>query len=96
MSELTGKETELAFMDQLERAIPPERKLRNDLETHINMSDLLLQAVLDVAEVGLVKASAEGCASGERFDAIRELVETYRGRNENFIQSLYRKTGKAA
>jgi hypothetical protein len=96
MSEQMNVEQELALMDQLERAIPPERKLRNDLETHINMSDLLLQAVLDVAEVGLVKASAEGCASGERFDAIRELVETYRGRNENFIQSLYRKTGKAA
>ena len=67
----------------------------NKIEYHLGDTDLLLQAVLDVAEVG--RQEAKGKESNGRFIVIQELLGQYRESHTRFIESLYRpKEGKAA
>jgi hypothetical protein len=87
-------------MDQMEQERSPEAKLVNEVEDHINMADILLLAVLDVAEVGRQKAEGDGMEAEGRFNVIIDLLEQYQKRNSKFIESLYsrfiRDQGKAA
>lgn len=96
MSELTTKELELALMDQMEKELPPEKKMRDAVETHLSMADLLLQALIDVAERGREEMEAGENDCGARFGVILELLEQYRERHIDFIESLYPKKEKAA
>ncbi len=88
MSELKGKELEHAIAEQLGKKLSPEEKLAYEIESHINDTDMLLQAVLDVAEAG--EGSSDTAAMG-RFAVIQELLGQYRERQQKFIKSLYAK-----
>ena len=89
MSERMSTKQELALLDQLEKERPPEEKMRDAVEDHINMADILLQAVLDVAERGREDMEAGENDNGARFGVILELLEQYRERHSAFIESLY-------
>jgi len=100
MTERMSTELELALMDQMEKERSPVWELVNEVENHINGADMLIQAVLDVAEVGREAAAGGGTKAEGRFNVIIDLLEQYRKRNSNFIESLYsrfiRDPGKAA
>lgn len=96
MSKLTGKELELALMDEQEKERTPEEKLRDKVENHINLSDMLLQAVLDVAERGREAMEAGVSDRGARFNVIIDLLEQYRERQLNVINSMYPKKARKA
>ena len=84
-----AEDAELALLDQLERERSPEEKMKDAVENHINMADILLQAILDVAERGREEMEAGVYDNGARFGVILELLEQYRERHSAFIESLY-------
>jgi len=90
------KDAEIELLDQMERERPPEVKMRDAVENHINMADILLQAILDVAERGREEMEAGENDNGARFGVILELLEQYRERHSRFIESLYPGKEKAA
>lgn len=84
-------------------------KLKNQVDTHLLKNDTLLRAVRDIAEAGRNEMEEEVHCHGEKMDAmlepgidrfcsILELLEIYRGRNVDFIESLFpgKVPGKAA
>ena len=96
MIDLTGKELELAITEQMGRERTPEEKMVDKVEDHLIEADLILQALLDVAEMGRKEMEAQVYDRGERFIVIRELLEKYRKGNSSFIESLYLAKKKAA
>lgn len=68
--------------------------LKDQMDHHLIKNDSLLRAALDMAEAGRAEMEEGVYDRGDRFCAIRELLEIYRGRNEGFIKSLF--PGEAA
>ena len=81
MSDLTGKDVE---------------KMVDQVENHLIEADLILQALLDVAEAGRKEMEAGVYDHGDRFVVIRELLEKYRKGHSDFIEKLYLAKKKAA
>lgn len=66
-------------------------ELKDKMDDHMIKNDVLLMAVLDMAEVGRRDAEERGeVANNGRFNAIMELLTMYRERNSTFINSLYK------
>jgi len=91
MSDLTGKELELAIAEEMGRERPPEEKVVDLVENHITQADVILQAVLDVVAMGRQEMEDGVYDGGDRFCVIQELLGQYRTGHENFIASLYQK-----
>lgn len=65
------------------------KELVDQVENHIIEADLILQALIDVAEMGRKEMEAGVYDHGDRFVIIRELLGRYREGNSNFIKILY-------
>jgi hypothetical protein len=77
----------------LENEVDAEEKMKDTLvdkvEDHLIEADLILQALLDVAEMGRKEMEAKVYDHGERFVVIHELLEKYRKDHSKFIEKLY-------
>lgn len=96
MSELKGKELELAIMEQMGREQTPVEKMVDTVENHLIEADLILQALIDVAVAGRKEMEVQVYDHGERFVVIHELLEKYRKGHSDFIEALYLEKKKAA
>ena len=92
------KETMEDGLYSLEMKQTPVEKMVDQIEGHLIESDLILQALLDVADAGRKEMEAQVYDHGDRFVVIHELLEKYRKGNSRFIETLYRehKPKKAA
>jgi hypothetical protein len=67
-----------------------QKGIVNTVETHIGTGDLILSAVLDVAERGRDHSEHIGNPeNNERFNTIIAFVEMYRAGNSALIEKLY-------
>jgi ribosome assembly protein YihI (activator of Der GTPase) len=96
MSNLTGKELELAIAEQMGREQTPMEKMVDQMENHLIETDLTLQALIDVADAGRKEMEAGVYDHGDRFVVIEEHLGQYRERHSRFIKQLYREKKKAA
>lgn len=67
------------------------------VDSHLTNGTILLDAIMDAAEVGRRDAEERGDAeSNGRFIAIMELLTMYQAGNRAFVNKLYKKHMKAA
>jgi hypothetical protein len=71
-----------------------EIDLEDQVDHHLANNDSLLRTVLDIAAMGRQEMEDGVYDGGDRFCAIQDILEIYRGRHEAFIKTLF--PGKAA